>query len=434
MRLIFQGGMRIRPARSFRGRFVLPGDKSITHRAFLFGALANGISTVEGASTGDDCASTRRCLETLGTRFEDGGSTIRIHGGHPLVQPDAPLDCGNSGTTLRLLMGVLAASGPAGPRIDATLSGDDSLKQRPMERVARPLRAMGARIETSSGFPPVRVVGSGLCGASLSPEAASAQIKSAILLAGLNAEGTTTVHETVPTRDHTERMIGLFGGRIRVFDREIEIDGPQSLSPARVRVPGDPSSAAPFILAALILDDSEVTIDNVLLNPHRIRYVHVLREMGADITIEPESSPDAEPRGRIVARSSELRSVAISPHDIPALIDELPLLAVAGAYAQGRLEVRGASELRVKESDRIRSMVEGLSSMGARIEETEDGFSVEGGGLGGGSVQSHGDHRIAMALAIAALGAQGDTDVAGAEVVSISLPTFFAELNRGASR
>ncbi len=427
--------MRIRPATSYRGHLRLPGDKSITHRAFLLGALAKGVSTVAGASTGDDCASTRRCLETLGTRFENEGSTIRIHGGHCFAQPAATLDCGNSGTTLRLLMGVLAGVAPAGTGIDAILSGDDSLNRRPMERVARPLREMGARMDTTSGFPPVRVRASRLRGASVSPEAASAQIKSAILLAALNAVGTTKVHELLPTRDHTERMIGSFGGQIRVAGTTIEIDGPQSLRAARVRIPGDPSSAAPFIIAALVLADSEVILDDVLLNPHRIRYLHLLREMGADITIEPGAAEDAEPRGRIVARTSELRAVTIAPADIPALIDELPLIAVAGAYARGRLEVGGASELRVKESDRIRSMVEGLGAMGARIEETRDGFTVEGGpALRGCAVASHGDHRIAMALSIAALGASGDTEVMGGEVVSISFPTFFDELDRGTAR
>ncbi len=410
----------------------MPGDKSITHRAFLFGALADGVTTIEGASDGYDCASTRTCLTALGLRFSGNapGSLITVQGGAPLSPPAATLDCGNSGTTLRLLMGVLAPS-----TFESELAGDESLNRRPMERVADPLRRMGARIETTGGRPPVRVRGATLHGASVTPVAASAQIKSAILLAALGALGRTVVHEPVATRDHTERMIRLFGGRIQRSGSEISIDGPQRLTGTRVMIPGDPSSAAPFVVAALLLPDSEVTIEGVLLNPHRIRYLDVLREMGADIETTITSAAEAEPAGRIVARSSALRGVTIAPGDVPAVVDELPILAVAGAMAEGRLEVRGASELRVKESDRIASMVEGLSAMGARIDELEDGFSVSGGRpLRGAPVRSHGDHRIAMALSVAALAARGDTEVAGAEAVSISLPAFFSELDRGAGR
>ena len=424
--------MKIRPARSFRGTFRMPGDKSITHRAFIFGAMAEGVTRIEGASSGEDCASTRRCLTSLGLHFQDepSGLVIQVQGGAPLRRAATTLDCGNSGTTLRLLMGVLA-----GTAFASELAGDESLNRRPMERVASPLRLMGARIETTNGRPPVRVLGTKLRGAALTPVAASAQIKSAILLAALQAEGRTTVHEPVATRDHTERMIGLFGGQVHRGGSEISIDGPQRLKGTRVLIPGDPSSAAPFVVAALLLPDSEVTIEGVLLNPHRVRYLDILRDMGASIETTITSGADAEPSGRIVARSSELTGVSIAPHDVPAVVDELPILAVAGALARGRFEVTGASELRVKESDRIACMVEGLSAMGAFIEELEDGFRVQGGApLSGASVQSHGDHRIAMSLSVAALCAQGDTDVAGAEVVSISLPAFYNELERGAGR
>lgn len=424
--------MKIRPARSFRGTFTMPGDKSITHRAFLFGALADGLTAIEGASAGDDCTSTRRCLSALGMRFSDGpgSSLIRVEGGGGLVPPGATLDCGNSGTTLRLLMGVLAGSS-----FESELLGDDSLNRRPMERVAGPLRQMGAHIETTEGRPPVRVWGSKLRGASVTPEAASAQIKSAILLAALQAEGETLIHEPVPTRDHTERMIRAFGGEVRRSGAEIRISGPQRLKATRIAIPGDPSSAAPFVVAALLLPDSEVVIEGVLLNPHRIRYLDVLRQMGANIETEVTSTGDSEPSGRIVARSSQLRGVSIPPVEVPAVVDELPILAVAGAAAIGRFEVRGASELRVKESDRIASMVQGLSTLGARIHEIEDGFIIDGGGtLKGAQVESQGDHRIAMALSIAALSARGDTEVGGAEAVSISLPSFFSELERGAGR
>ncbi|MBK5255627.1 MAG: 3-phosphoshikimate 1-carboxyvinyltransferase [Vicinamibacteria bacterium] len=422
--------MRIRSARSFEGTFRMPGDKSITHRAFIFGSLAEGVTTIEGASPGGDCSSTKACLSLMGARFEPepGGAVIRAHGVGTLRPPNAGLDCGNSGTTLRLLMGLLAGS-----HFATELSGDESLNRRPMERVARPLRVMGARIETTSGRPPVRVTGARLRGASLTPEAASAQIKSAILLAALGAEGTTTVHESVATRDHTERMIRSFGGVVHSEDREIRIEGPQKLKATRLSIPGDPSSAAPFIVAALILPDSELVIEGVLLNPHRVRYLDILREMGAKIETQVTSTSDeAEISGRIVVHGSGLRGIELSPSDVAAVVDELPILAVAGAFAQGRFEVRGAQELRVKESDRIASMVEGLQAMGADIQELEDGFSIRGGAsLFGATVGSHGDHRIAMALSIAALGATGDSEVLGAEVVSISLPRFFEELERG---
>lgn len=424
--------MRIRPARAFRGTFTMPGDKSITHRAYLFGALAKGVSTIEGASLGDDCNSTRRCLTALGLVFEDapGRPLVAVGGALELMAPAEPLDCGNSGTTMRLLMGMLA-----GTNITCELSGDESLSRRPMERVAAPLRLMGARIETTNGRPPVRVMGTKLQGASVTPEAASAQIKSAVLLAALRAEGKTILHEPVATRDHTERMIRSFGGRIARRDAHLEIVGPQSLAATHVRIPGDPSSAAPFVVAALIRPDSEVVIEGVLLNPHRIRYLDVLREMGGRIETEITSTTDAEPSGRIIARTSDLRGISVPRDAVPAIVDELPILAVAAAFASGKFEVRGAGELRVKESDRIKAMVEGLAALGARIAELEDGFTIEGGGrLRGASVQSHGDHRIAMALAVAALGALGDTEIADAEVVSISLPAFFSELERGAGR
>ncbi len=424
--------MRIRPARSFRGTFSLPGDKSITHRAFLFGAMAKGRTTIGGASFGEDCTSTRRCLESLGVRFDlsEDRRRFTVHGGEPLAAPRGPLDCGNSGTTLRLLMGLLAGS-----NFEATLSGDESLNRRPMERVAKPLREMGARIETSDGRPPVTVTGSLLHGAALTPEAASAQIKSALLLAALGAPGRTTIHEPEPTRDHTERMIRSFGGALRTEGRTIEIDGPQTLTARHIEIPGDPSSAAPFVVAGLIRPDSEVVIEGVLLNPHRVRYLDVLRSMGGHIEIEISSGTGFEPSGRIVVRSSELSGIEIDPADVPAIVDELPILAIAGAFAKGPTVVRGAGELRVKESDRIKAMVAGLRAMGGRIAETEDGFSIDGGApLYGASVSSEGDHRIAMALSIAALGARGDTDVAGARAVAISLPAFYDELNRGAAR
>lgn len=426
--------MKIQPARSFRGVFRLPGDKSITHRAYLMGALAEGVTRVEGASEGHDCQSTRRCLQALGVRFEtapgEGPSVQRVDGGGAPWSSAEPLDCGNSGTTLRLLMGVLADR--PGTHV---LAGDTSLNGRPMERVARPLRAMGAHIETQSGRPPVTITGAPLRGAELTPEAASAQIKSALLLAALRAEGTTVIHEPLATRDHTERMLRTFGVTLRTEGTTIRIDGPQTLRATDIRIPGDPSSAAPFLVAGLILRDSEVVIEDLLLNPHRIHYIDVLRRMGADIETTVTSASGSEACGRVVARSSSLRGLTLEAHEVPAVVDELPILAVAAAFAEGDFEVHGAEELRVKESDRIACLVEGLRALGGSIEEHIDGFTVRGGRpLRGATTSSHGDHRIAMSLAIAALGAASPTEILGAEAVAISLPAFFPELERGAGR
>lgn len=408
----------------------MPGDKSLTHRAYIFGAMARGLTRIEGASAGADCTSTRACLQSLGARIEEepGSEGITVHGGAPLRGPGGPLDCGNSGTTLRLLMGVLAGS-----PFDTEMSGDASLNRRPMERVARPLREMGARIETTLGRPPVRVFGRPLHGAVLATEAASAQIKSALLLAALSAEGTTVIREPQPTRDHTERMIRTFGGTLEEEDGRLTLKGSQRLRGTRVVIPGDPSSAAYFVTAALILKDSEVSIEGVLLNPHRIRYLEVLRSMGARIEVEPGPGGETEPSGRIIARSSDLRGVEVGQEDVAAIVDEIPILAIAGACASGTFRVRGAQELRVKESDRIRAMVLGLRAMGADIEELKDGFSISGGlPLRGAAVSSHGDHRIAMALSVAALAARGESEIHEAEAVSISMPGFFGELERGA--
>ena len=425
--------MRVPPAGSFRGVFTLPGDKSVTHRAYLFGALARGTTVVSGASRGEDCLSTRRCVEALGARVEDGtgedSGLVRIHGGALRAAP-APLDCGNSGTTMRLLMGLLAGLPGA-----HELTGDESLKRRPMERVARPLRQMGARITTTEGHAPVLVEGSALTGADITPEAASAQIKGALLLAGLSAQGLTRVREPLATRDHSERMLPLFGARLEVTPQSVSLTGPQTLQGATLRVPGDPSSAAPFVVAALIRPDSEVVIENVLLNPHRTGFIEVLRSMGADIVVEPGSEPaGGDVVGRIIARSSKLHGVTVPEESVPAVVDELPILAVAAAFADGVFVVRGASELRVKESDRIATLAEGLRALGASVIEYPDGFRVMGGpALTGAKVSSHGDHRIAMAMAVAALGASGDTDIEGAEAVAISLPRFFEELRRGSA-
>lgn len=417
--------MVISPRKNLRASLEVPGDKSLTHRALILGALARGRSSIEGGATGQDCASTRRCLEALGASVEDRAEGISIDGSRPLRSAAGSLDCGNSATTMRLLMGALA-----GASFAARLDGDASLQRRPMERVARPLRTLGAEISTSSdGKPPVAIRGSRLTGARVEGEVASAQVKSAVLLAGLGARGETTYVERTPTRDHTERMLGSFGVPVRSRPeagsaRALSVGGGAELRPARIVVPGDPSSAAFLLVAALITPGSEITVRGVLLNPLRTGFLDVLRRMGADIEWGVERDAP-EPVGWIRARSSELSGVRVTAREVPALVDELPILAVAGAVAQGPFEVEGASELRVKESDRISAIGAGIGAMGADFEEAADGFRIAGGrGLRGAGIDARGDHRIAMAFAVAGLAAAGRTEIAGADAAAVSFPGF----------
>jgi 3-phosphoshikimate 1-carboxyvinyltransferase len=415
------GIVRISPARAFRGRFSLAGDKSVCHRAAILGAAAPGATRIRNFSTGADCASTLRCLEGLGVGVRREGRTAIVEGRgfDGLVAPRAALDAGNSGSTLRMLTGLLA-----GRPFESVLTGDESLRRRPVERVAEPLRAMGARIAASDGRPPVTVAGGPLRGIDWDMRVASAQVKTAILLAGLQAEGRTIVREIARSRDHTERLLPAFGVPVRVDRTVVSVTGGATLRPLELLAPGDVSSAAFLLVAALVLPGSEVRIDDVLLNPGRTAFLDVLRAMRGDVTMEV-TAEEPEPVGWIRARSSELRAVDVPPTWIPGLIDELPALAAAACFAAGRTTVVGAAELRIKESDRIGAMVEGLGALGARIEERPDGFVIEGGApLHGASVRSRGDHRIAMALAVAALAAEGDTEVEQGECVSISFPEF----------
>ena len=421
--------MRIGPASAFRGRYSLPGDKSISHRAALLGAMAEGDTRVRNFSTAVDCASTLSCLATLGVEIERHGSELVVHGRgvEAWRAPERALDAGNSGSTLRMLAGALA-----GRPFRAVLSGDASLRRRPVERVAAPLRRMGARVSTTGGCPPLTVEGGALRGIDCELEVASAQVKTAVLLAGLQAEGATTVREPAPSRDHTERMLPLFGAAVEREGLAATVRGRARLTAAAIEVPGDVSSAAFFVVAALVRPDSEVRLDGVLLSPGRTGFLDVLREMGAAIEVETVTTKP-EPVGTIVARSSRLRAVAVDPARVPALIDEVPALAAAAAFAEGTFFVSGAAELRVKESDRITALAEGLGRMGVRVEERPDGLAVHGGGrLRGVRVRSFGDHRIAMALAVAALGAEGPTEIEGAECVGVSFPGFFDLLAAGA--
>jgi 3-phosphoshikimate 1-carboxyvinyltransferase len=422
-------GGRIRPARRLRGRFRLPGDKSLSHRLAILAGVAEGTSRFANFSTALDCRSTLACLEALGVGVAPGADegTVSIAGRGPgaMRAPSGALDAGNSGSTLRMLAGVLA-----GRPFRSILDGDDSLRARPVERVAAPLRAMGARIETTGGRPPMTIEGGPLTGRAHTLEVASAQVKTAILLAGLQADGRTSVTEPAASRDHTERLLPCFGAPVRTSGRTVSIERAR-LTPFDMTVPGDPSSAAFLVVAALVVPDARVRVDGVLLNPSRIAFLDVLRRMGGTIRVGVENDAP-EPVGWIEAETSALRGVEIPAGDVASLIDELPILAVAGAVATGIFRIAGAGELRVKESDRIAAMVEGLGRMGARVEEREDELTIEGGRrLRGAAVRSRGDHRIAMALAVAALAAGGgDSQIEGAECAAVSFPGFFALLER----
>jgi 3-phosphoshikimate 1-carboxyvinyltransferase len=418
---------RIGPAPRFRGEIRVPGDKSLSHRLALLAALADGRSRFPGFATGRDARSTLDCLRALAVDIAEDGGTVVVsgRGAHALRAAPAALDCGNSGSTMRMLAGVLA-----GRAFRSVLDGDASLRARPMERVAAPLRAMGARVETTGGRAPLTVEGGPLAGLAHRLEVASAQVKSAILLAGLQAEGRTTVIEPAATRDHTERLLPCFGVPVRRDGLAAAVEGPSVVRPFDMDIPGDPSSAAFFVVAALVVPGACVRVDDVLLNPARIAFLDVLRRMGGRIRVGVERE-EPEPRGWIEAEASSLRGTAIAPAEVPSLIDELPALAVAGAVAGGETSVSGAAELRAKESDRIAALAEGLRALGASIEERPDGFTVEGGvPLRGTRLRGRGDHRIAMALSVAALAAGGESALEDPECVDVSFPGFFGIVER----
>jgi 3-phosphoshikimate 1-carboxyvinyltransferase len=421
--------MRVSSTPHFRGRFTLPGDKSLSHRVALMAALARGESRFTNFSTAEDCASTLRCLEALGVQTRrDGRSAVQIVGRGPdaLQAAAEPLDAGNSGSTLRMLAGVVA-----GRPFRTVITGDASLRRRPVERVAEPLRLMGARTSSDHGKPPLTIEGGNLKGMRWAMTTPSAQVKSAVLLAGLQAEGETTVVEPAPTRDHTERLLPAFGARVTVRGAEVSVHGGEELTPATMEVPGDVSSAAFLVVAALIVPESFIHVENVLLNPRRTAFLDVLKRMGARVESGVRRE-DPEPVGWIEARTSKLGGASVGKDEVPALIDEVPILAVAAAFGQGELVVRHASELRVKESDRIASLAEGLRRLGGAVEEHPDGLTVRGGArLRGARVASHGDHRIAMALAVAGLAAPGETEIEEAECIGISFPEFPSLLERG---
>jgi 3-phosphoshikimate 1-carboxyvinyltransferase len=421
--------IRMAPARLIRGRVRVPGDKSISHRYAILAALAAGRSSIAGFAPGADCRATLACLAQLGVEIAvkpraeaDQGPEVEVlgRGVRGLQPPAGCLDAQNSGTTLRLLAGVLAAH-----RFESILTGDASLRRRPMCRVVAPLEQMGARITSDEGRAPLTIAGADLHGISHVPEVPSAQVKSAVLLAGLQAAGTTSVAEPARTRNHTEIALAAFGAEVQVSGTTVSIAGGQRLRGRRLRVPGDISSAAFWAAAAAALPGSVVELVDVGLNPTRTAFLDVLRRAGATVAIELGPADAGEPWGQVQVSHGELRPVTVGADEVPALIDELPVLAALATHG-GEIRVTGASELRVKESDRITALVAGLRALGADAEELPDGFHVRATRrLSGGTADAAGDHRLAMAFAIGALGAANPSIIAGARSVEISYPQFF---------
>jgi 3-phosphoshikimate 1-carboxyvinyltransferase len=426
----------VRPARRLRGTVEPPGDKSISHRAAILNALAQGRAAVDNFLRGADCLATLRCLRLLGVpwRWQGPGSlVVEGVGLDGLSEPPAPLDCRNSGTTVRLLAGVLA-----GQPFFSVLTGDASLRQRPMGRIAGPLREMGAQVWGRRGgeLAPLAVLGRRpLRALEYRLPVASAQVKSCLLLAGLYADGETRLREPGPSRDHTERMLQAMGVEVRAEDGWLSLHPPSSgLRPLSLRVPGDFSAAAFWMVAAAIHPDAEVRLVGVGVNPTRTGLLDALRLMGADIRLSNETTSGGEPVADIAVRSSSLRGIEVDGEMVPRLIDEVPLLALAACFAHGETVVRGARELRVKESDRLRATARELGRLGADIEELDDGLRIRGGiRLQGCRVRSYGDHRLAMMLAVAGLVATGETVIGNAGAVLVSYPEFWGELERLAS-
>ncbi|HEX7813788.1 3-phosphoshikimate 1-carboxyvinyltransferase [Dyella sp.] len=418
-----------RKAGAIKGALRVPGDKSVSHRSLMLAALAEGTSHVRGFLEGEDTRATAAVLSRLGVRIQvpaDGERVIHGVGLHGLKGTQAPLDCGNAGTGMRLLAGLLA-----GQAFDSTLVGDQSLSRRPMRRVTDPLTLMGARIDTQDGLPPLHVRGGqSLQGIRYTLPVASAQVKSAVLLAGLYAQGETEIIEPHPTRDYTERMLAAFGWPIDFEPGRAKLSGGHRLLATDVDVPADFSSAAFFLVAASVVPGSELHLHAVGLNPRRTGLLEALRLMGADIRVENPRESGAEPVGDLVVRYAPLRGVALPEALVPDMIDEFPALFVAAAVAEGQTVIRGAAELRVKESDRLATMAAGLRTLGIRIDETPDGATIHGGSLGGGTVDSHGDHRIAMSFAIAGLLADASVTITDCSNVATSFPGF-VELANG---
>jgi 3-phosphoshikimate 1-carboxyvinyltransferase len=417
----------VRPAKNIVGALRLPGDKSISHRYAMLAGIAEGSTRLENFSTGADCASTLSCIQALGVDVQRDQNTVVIRGrGSKLQPPRQFLDCGNSGSTMRMLSGVLA-----GQAFSSELRGDESLSRRPMARIITPLEMMGAKIVShNGGRPPLRISGGELHAITYNMPVASAQVKSCLLFAGFFASGETVVTESVRTRDHGELALQAFGAELIQSGGEMRIKGRQKLRAIAATIPGDISSAAFFLCAAALFPESQLTIEGLLLNPTRARLLDLLMSMGARIAVTELTEQHRELQGTVKVEGGKLLGAAIAGADTASLIDEIPVLAAIAPYTATGIEIRDARELRVKESDRIAAIATNLRAMGAEVEEREDGLKIPGGQkLHGASVDSLGDHRIAMAFAIAALRAEGDTQIHGADAAVISYPGFFGALD-----
>ena len=416
----------IRPARNVSGSLRLPGDKSISHRYAMLAGIAEGKSRLENFSTGADCASTLACLKTLGVDWKRNGNIIEIDGrGAKLRAPTRPLDCGNSGSTMRMLSGILA-----GQDFSSELIGDESLSRRPMARIINPLELMGGKISSAGGSrPPLHIAGGRLNAIDYDMPVASAQVKSALLFAGLFADGETRVEEPVTTRDHGELALRAFGATVKQRGKEARIEGGQKLRAIDAQIPGDVSSASFFLCAAALFPGSQLVINDLLMNPTRTRLLDLLISMGAGISVTQLEEQHGELRGTLQIGGRSVSGAVVSGPDTAALIDEIPVLAAIAPYTSRGIEIRDAQELRVKESDRISALATNLRAIGAEVEERADGLKIPGGQkLRGGQVESFGDHRIAMAFAVAALRAEGETRIHYADAAIISYPEFFEVL------
>ncbi|HJC47761.1 MAG TPA: 3-phosphoshikimate 1-carboxyvinyltransferase [Candidatus Lachnoclostridium pullistercoris] len=420
--------MKFSSSSPLRGCLNVPGDKSISHRSVMFGALAKGTTEISNFLKGADCLSTISCFRSMGVDIQETDQTILVRGKglHGLRRPDHVLDCGNSGTTTRLISGILA-----GQDFDVTLTGDESIQKRPMKRIIEPLSLMGAHILSVRGndCAPLSISGSHLHGISYSTPVASAQVKSAILLAGLYADGETRVTEPARSRNHTELMLASFGADVKTEGTTAIIRPAKELFSQSIQVPGDISSAAFFMAAALLVPGSEVLLKNVGINPTRDGVLRVFRQMGGEIETVSQTSRAGEPAADLLVRSSRLHGTEIGGDIIPTLIDELPVIAAAACFADGVTVIRDAAELKVKESNRIQAMAENLTAMGADVTETEDGMIIRGGKpLHGAVIDSRNDHRIAMTFAVAALASQGEVSIPQWDCVNISYPAFLDDL------
>jgi 3-phosphoshikimate 1-carboxyvinyltransferase len=422
--------MKFTKASPLKGEITIPGDKSISHRSVMFGSIAKGTTEISHFLSGADCLSTISCFQSMGVSIDIKGDSVIVEGRglHGLKNPVDTLDCGNSGTTTRLISGILAAQD-----FDVTLTGDDSIQKRPMKRIMEPLSLMGAQITSikDNGCAPLSISGKKLHGIHYTSQVASAQIKSSILLAGLYAEGETRVTEPYISRNHSEIMLKYFGADVKTEGTTACIAPPKELFGNKIKVPGDISSAAFFIAAGLIIPGSEILIRNTGINPTRDGILSVCRDMGANITLLNENTDSGEPTADILVKYSSLHGTTIERSIIPRLIDELPMIAAMACFAEGETIIKDAAELKVKESNRIEVMVQNLTAMGADVTETEDGMIIRGGRpLHGVVIDSKLDHRIAMTFAVTGLCADGETEILGADCVNISYPGFYKDLEK----